>query len=77
MIPTQQTYREKLYPWSIIRRLPNMQRITVARFRRRNDALEHLQVLRRLIPNADLIVIFDAPVTNTDVLNSMPLHNQG
>ena len=77
MIPTQQTYREKLYPWSIIRRLPNMQRITVARFRRRNDALEHLQVLRRLIPNADLTVIFDARVTNTEVLTSTPLHNRG
>ncbi|HAZ47469.1 MAG TPA: hypothetical protein DDW76_01555 [Cyanobacteria bacterium UBA11369] len=77
MIPTQQTYREKLYPWSIIRHLPNVQRITVARFRRRNDALEHLQVLRRLIPNADLTVIFDARVTNTEVLTSTPLHNRG
>ncbi|MFB2982876.1 hypothetical protein [Microseira sp. BLCC-F43] len=40
MIPTQQTYRAKLYPWRIIRHLPNMQRITVARFRRRNEALD-------------------------------------
>jgi hypothetical protein len=77
MIPTQQTYREKLYPWSIVRHLPNMQRITVARFRRRNDALEHLQILRRLIPNANLTVIFDASVTDTDVLSSGSLHNQG
>lgn len=76
MIPTQQTYREKLYPWNVVRHLPNMQRITVARFRQRNDALEHLQVLRRLIPNANLTVIFDMTVTNTDVLISTPLHNQ-
>lgn len=77
MIPTQQTYREKLYPWTIVRHLPNMQRITVARFRRRNDALDHLQALRQLIPNADMTVMFDAPVTNTDVLNSTSMHNQG
>jgi hypothetical protein len=77
MIPTQQTYRERLYPWCIIRHLPNMQRLTVARFRRRNEAEDHLRVLRRLIPNADLAVIFDSGVINTDVLSSTPLHNQG
>ena len=64
MISTQQTYRAKLYPWCIIRYLPNMQRITVARFRRRNEALDHLQVLRRLIPKAPLEVIFDVTVTD-------------
>jgi hypothetical protein len=41
-----------------------MQRITVARFRRRNEAEDHLQVLRRLIPNAPLAVIFDVTVTD-------------
>ncbi len=65
MIPTQQTYREKLYPWCIIRHLPNLQRLTVGRFRRCNEALEHLQVLRRLIPHANFAVIFDAPVTDS------------
>jgi hypothetical protein len=64
MISRQQTYRAKLYPWCIIRHLPNMQRITVARFRRRNEAEDHLQVLRRLIPNAPLAVIFDVTVTD-------------
>jgi hypothetical protein len=38
MIPTQLTYRERLQPWCIVRQLPNLQRIVVARFSRRNDA---------------------------------------
>jgi hypothetical protein len=65
MISRQQTYREKLYPWSIIRFFPNMQRITVARFRQRNEALDHLRVLRQLIPNANFSVIFDVPVSDS------------
>ncbi|HEY9880159.1 MAG TPA: hypothetical protein V6D29_17010, partial [Leptolyngbyaceae cyanobacterium] len=35
------TYRNRLYPWCIIRQLPNFQRITVTRFRKRNEAEEH------------------------------------
>ncbi len=36
------TYLERLSPWCIIKLLPNMQRLTVARCRRRNDAEEHM-----------------------------------
>lgn len=63
------TYRERLHPWCIIRLLPNLQRITVARFRRRNDAEQHLNVLRRLVPNAAYIVLFDTQV------EAVPLQN--
>lgn len=67
MIPTPQpktkterlTYIEKLHPWCIIRLLPKMQRRIVGRFRRRNDAESHLQVLRRLMPNVPFEIVFD------------------
>ncbi len=36
------TYLERLSPWCIVKLLPNMQRLVVARCRRRNDAEEHL-----------------------------------
>jgi hypothetical protein len=36
-----------------------MQRVVVGRFRTRSDAEGHLQVLRRLLPDAEMIVVFD------------------
>lgn len=39
-----------------------MQRITVARFRRRNDADAHVKVLRQLIPEGTYIILFNAAV---------------
>lgn len=39
-----------------------MQRMTVARCRRRNDAEEHLKVLRRLMPDASFEIVFDPGV---------------
>lgn len=65
MISIPQTYRDKLHPWCVIRHLPNLQRLTVARFRHRNEALDHLQALQRLMPDARHIVIFDAIVMLT------------
>ena len=53
------TYREQLTPWCIIRHLPNLQRITVGRFRRRNDAEDHLRLIRRMCPNVPFSLIFD------------------
>jgi hypothetical protein len=52
-------YKERLNPWAIARLLPDMQRVTVARFRSRSDADGHLQRLRQLIPNASFMVVFD------------------
>jgi hypothetical protein len=56
-------YKERLNPWVLVRLLPNMQRITVGQFRNRSDADGHLEILRRLIPNAKFVVMF-----NTEVL---------
>lgn len=55
------TYKDQLSPWCLIRPMPNLQRIVVARFRRRNDAEAHLKILHRMIPNVTYIIIFDAP----------------
>lgn len=53
------TYRAQLFPWCIIRLLPQMQRIVVCRCRRRNEASEHLRVLNRLNPNSRYEIVFD------------------
>ena len=52
-------YKERLNPWVLVRLLPNMQRLTVGQFRTRSDADGHLQILRRLIPNAKFVVMFN------------------
>ncbi len=54
------SYRDRLSPWCIIQLLPKMQRRVVVRFRRRNDATEHLRVLKRLNPIGDYELLFDA-----------------
>jgi hypothetical protein len=53
------TYLNQLYPWCIIKPLPNLQRLVVGRFRRRNEAEAHLQVISRLVPNVTYSVVFD------------------
>lgn len=52
-------YRDRLHCWAIVRFLPKMQRVTIARFRSRSDADGHLQFLRQTIPNAEFEVMFD------------------
>jgi hypothetical protein len=58
MISTSQS-KANTYPWCIIRQLPNMQRLVVARFHRRQDADGYLQILRRLLPTTQHIIVFD------------------
>jgi hypothetical protein len=52
-------YNQLLHPWCVVQFLPHMQRRTVARFRRRNDADAYLKALRRLSPSAQYTVMFD------------------
>lgn len=52
-------YHTSPTPWVIVRWHSLTQRTVVRRFRSRNDADGHLAVLRRLMPNADLRVVFD------------------
>ena len=60
------TYFERLHPWCIIRPLPNLQRLIVARCRRRNDAESHVQLLRQLSPNVPYEVVFDVSPDDPD-----------
>lgn len=53
------TYRDSLYPWCIIRLLPDLQRMLVQRFRRRGDAEAYLKMLQSLLPDTPHIIIFD------------------
>ncbi|MUG92514.1 hypothetical protein F7734_08595 [Scytonema sp. UIC 10036] len=53
------TYAEKLSPWCLVRLQANMQHEIVARFRRRNDAEAHLQIMRRLTAGGNYTIIFN------------------
>lgn len=55
--PTQ--YHQQLHPWCIIQLLPQMQRRTVARFRRRNDAEAHMRVLKQQNLATEYTIVFD------------------
>lgn len=61
------TYRDRLHSWCIVRLLPQLQRVTVARCRRRSEVENHLKVLRRLIPAGVFVIMFD-PVAPTSAL---------
>lgn len=52
-------YLSRLEHWAVVRLLPNCQRVVMARFRSRSDADGYTQALQRLLPNADLKVVFD------------------
>ncbi|XGV97338.1 MAG: hypothetical protein ACAF41_32040 [Leptolyngbya sp. BL-A-14] len=51
-------YQQQLHPWCIVRLLPNLKRLTVARCRRRGDAEAHLKLLRQQTA-ADFTIVFD------------------
>jgi hypothetical protein len=53
------SYLTRLSLWCIVRQLPNLKSPIVARFRRRNDAEAHLQILQRLMPHASFLIVFD------------------
>lgn len=53
------TYSPLLAQWAIVRWLSPTQRSVVGQFRSRSDADSHLSVLRRLMPEAELQVVFD------------------
>lgn len=55
------SYRAQLYPWYIVRQLPKMQNAVVARCRSRNEAEEHLRVLRRIVRDGEFAIAFDRP----------------
>lgn len=54
------TYSEQLKPWCIVRDIPNQENIVVKRFRRRDDAVAYLQVLRQSGRDIVFQIIFKA-----------------
>ena len=58
MIPSSKP-KSNLYPWCVVRQLPNMQRIVVARFHHRSNADGYLSVMKRLLPNAQHMIVFE------------------
>jgi len=53
------SYYERLHPWCILRFLPNMKWLVLARFRRRNDAEAHLRTLCYLDATIEYEIAFD------------------
>lgn len=53
------TYSDSLRRWLVVRLLPNMQRVIVARFRNESDADGYCRAIKRLIPDGEFIVVFD------------------
>ncbi|MBD1809116.1 hypothetical protein H6F98_27210 [Microcoleus sp. FACHB-SPT15] len=58
-------YKDRLNGWLVVRLLTKMQWVVVGRFRRHSDAEGHLQALRRLMPDAQLVIVFDCDVDET------------
>ncbi|HTL90410.1 MAG TPA: hypothetical protein VL134_13500 [Leptolyngbya sp.] len=56
------TYRTQLYPWCVIRFLPNLQRSVIQRFRKRTEAEAYLKVLKRLLPETNHQIVFDPTI---------------
>jgi hypothetical protein len=54
-------YKKRLNSWAIAKLLPDMQREIVARFRSRSDADGHMQLLSRMTPDANFMLVFDCP----------------
>lgn len=57
--------KSNTHPWCIIRQLPNIQQLVVARFRGRNDADAYRLILRQLLPRVDHVIIFDFNLPET------------
>jgi hypothetical protein len=53
------TYFDQLHPWCLMRLLPNLQNLVIARSRRSNDAEAHMRVLRQQVPTARYEIVFD------------------
>ncbi len=56
------TYERRIKRWVVVRILPNLRHVDVARFYRFSDAEGYAQVLRQLNPQAQYQVMFDGEV---------------
>lgn len=63
-------YFDRLHPWMVVRLLPTLQRITLARHRRRSDAEAQIRVLEQMSPRENFAIVFDPP---TEAVESTPV----
>lgn len=52
-------YRARLFPWSVIRLLPDCLRSVLSRFRKRNQAEEYVRSVKRVNSDWDCTIVFD------------------
>jgi hypothetical protein len=52
-------YRARLFPWAVMRLLPNCQRSVLARFRKRNAAEEYVRSLHLVERDWVCEIVFD------------------
>ncbi len=57
------SYQDQLHPWVVYRLLPNLQRLMVARFRRRGDADAYLKTMQRVMPRSHFAVVYEGRFT--------------
>ena len=53
---------KRLKPWTVVRSLPNVERVVVGEFRSWSDADGQLKILKRMVPADRLTVVFDPVV---------------
>jgi hypothetical protein len=53
------TYKRCLKPWAVVRQLPTLKWVIIARYRSRSDADGHLQLLRQRVPSIQIKVVFE------------------
>ncbi len=53
------TYKRCLKPWAVVRQLPTLKWVIIARYRSRSDADGHLQLLRQRVPSIQFKVVFE------------------
>ncbi len=54
------SYKDQLNPWVIHKLLPDLQRSTIQRFRRRNEAEAYLKLLRQTQPKNEYAIAFES-----------------
>ena len=53
------TYKRCLKPWAVVRQLPTLKWVIIARYRSRSEADGHLQLLRQRVPSIQFKVVFE------------------
>jgi hypothetical protein len=58
MMTNDHSHPDTHRPWQLVVLLPNAQHHTIAQFRNRQDAEDHLRTIQQLAPNAQFALLF-------------------